>query len=262
MAKGKEGQLLSSVKHAMQILRLFKLNQNELGVTEIANKLDLPKGTAHRLIKTLTRENFLTKNPRTNRYRLGLSLLTLGGVISVHTEIYQEALPLLQSLVHTLKETAHICLLEKTEVVYLLRVENQATVPLVTRIGRRNPVHCTSEGLVILAYQHEDRINQLLTTPLYPYTLKTITDPDKLKLELEKIRERGYSLTVDHFYEGFVSIAVPIRDYTEEVVSSLAVIGPTSRITESDYPIFIEQIKKVAEQISELLGYYKEDTSF
>ncbi len=240
----------------MQILRLFKLNQNELGVSEIAKNLGIPKGTAHRLIKTLAQENFLTKNPRTNRYRLGLSLLSLGGVITTQTEIYQEALPILQSVVNSVQETAHICLLEKTEVVYLLRVENRATVPLVTRIGRRNPIHCTSEGLVILAYQHEDRINQVLSNELYPYTSKTITDPTILKEKLRTIKEQGYALAIDQFYEGFVSIAAPIRDYTEEVVSSLAIVGPKTRITEDNYPFFIEKMIKAAEEISELLGYY------
>jgi DNA-binding IclR family transcriptional regulator len=250
--------ILSSVKSAMQILRLFKTYQNELGVTEISLKTNLPKSTSHRLINTLTKEGFLSKNPRTNRYRLGLALLTLGGVIFTHKVLYRDAFPVIENLVKKLEETAHICLLEKDKVVYLHRIECDHPIRLVTHIGRGNPLHCTAEGLVILAYKEEKIIDKILSLDLYPFTHATTTDSAILKEKLDKIKENGYALEKDSYYDGFVSIAAPIRDYTEDVVSSVAIIGLTTRILEEKYSFYVEEIKGAAKEISKLLGYYKE----
>lgn len=253
----KDKYVLSSVKNAMRILRLYNIKQKELGLTSIAEQINVPKSTAHRIVTLLLKENFLSKNPRTGKYRLGLSLLTLGGVIFTHREIYSEAQPTVGSLVNTLNETAHICLLENDEVTYLFRKESERKNRLITYIGRKNPVHCTSEGLCILAFQDKKTIDRVLSTPMYPYTLATFTLPEQIMEELETIREIGYAISKDQFYEGFIGIAAPIRDYTQNVVSSLSIIGSTATITPDRYHFFIKEIVKAAAEISEQLGYYE-----
>ncbi|MEK3644020.1 MULTISPECIES: IclR family transcriptional regulator [unclassified Aeribacillus] len=246
---------LSSVKNAMKILRLFTHKQKELGITEISKKLNISKSSAHRLVSLLVKEGFLSKNPRTNKYRLGLSILTLGGVIFSNHELYKEALPIVKRLVHTLNESAHICLLEEDQVVYLFRIESSQPDRLLTYIGRKNPIHCTSEGLCILAYQNKRTIEKVLSKKLYAYTPYTITDPDILKNELKKIKKQGFAISKDQFYVGYVGIAAPIRDYSGKVVSSLSMIGSTSRMTDDRFPVFIEHITQAAKSISEHLGY-------
>jgi DNA-binding IclR family transcriptional regulator len=259
MAKKEPNQnRLSSVQNAMGILRLFKANKSEWSITDIAHEKNLPKSTVHRLVSTMVKEGFLSKNPRTNRYRLGLSILYLGGVIFSHRQLYKEALPVVRRLVQTLGESGHICFLENDEVVYLFRVENDNPVRLLTYTGRKNPFHCTSEGLAILAFQDEKRINAALELPLYAFTEETITDPAELKKELRRIYENGYAISKNHYYNGFVGIASPIRDHSGQVVASLSIIGPTSRVTEDRYPFFIENITNAAAEISELLGYFPE----
>lgn len=253
----KDKYTLSSVKNAMRILRLFNVKQKELGLTSIAEQIHVPKSTAHRMVTLLVKENFLSKNPRTGKYRLGLSLLTLGGVIFTHHEMYKEALPIVQSLVNKLNETAHICLLENDEVSYLFRKESERHHRLITHIGRKNPIHCTSEGLCILAFQDQKTIERVLAIPMYSYTSATFTSPEQVMEELDKIRHRGYAFSKDQFYEGFVGIAAPIRDYTQNVVSSLSIIGSTATITPDRFHFFIEEIVKVAAEISKHLGFYK-----
>ncbi|MDF2791495.1 MAG: kipR 1, partial [Neobacillus sp.] len=90
----------------------------------------------------------------------------------------------------------------------------------------------------------------------YAYTSSTITDVEQLKNYLVEVKKNEYVVSKDHFYEGFVGIAAPIRDYTEHVVASLSVIGPTSRITEDQYPVFIKTIMEASKEISSLLGYF------
>lgn len=255
----KKKYLLSSVQNAMQILQIFKKDgKHELSLMDITREAGLPKSTTHRLISTLTNEGFLSQNPRTNKYRLGLSLLTLGGVISIHKEIYLEAFPLLEDLVQEIKESCHLCLLEKKEVAYFYRIEKESPEKLITDIGKKNPIHCTSEGQVLLAYQDQSYIDQVLEQDLESFTPHTITNPDVLKETLERIREKGYAISKEQFFLGYIGIAAPIRDYSSNVVSSLAIIGPTSRITEENYSFYINELINTASTISQELGYYGE----
>ncbi|SDH17429.1 transcriptional regulator, IclR family [Alteribacillus persepolensis] len=248
---------LSSVRNAMKILQLYKhSSKKDFGVAEIARHTGLPKSTAHRLISTLRKEGFLSQHPRTGQYRLGLSLLTLGGVVSVHKEIYKDAFPILESLVKDIGETCHICLLEKEQVVYFYRVKRKNPERLITDIGRKNPIHCTSEGLVLLAYQEEAFVDHIIEQGLHRYTDNTITDGEHLKETLHKIREQGYAVSKEQYFPNYAGIAVPIRDYSSNVVSSLATIGPTTRISENSYNRYINTLKHTARDISEELGYF------
>lgn len=250
------GSTLSSVTNALRILRLFTPKKKELSFTDIVRLTNLPKSSAHRVIAVLVKEGFLAKNPRTNHYRLGLAILSLGGVIFSHRELYKEALPIVKELSETLDESAHICLMENMEVVYLFRVESRHPDRLLTQIGRKNPIHCTSEGLCILAFQDKGTINQLLQSELYSFTPYTPTERNELLALISDIRQNDYCLLRDAYYENYTSIAAPIRDYTGAVVSSLSVVGHSSRITDKKKGRFIRKIQEAAAKISEHLGHY------
>lgn len=247
---------LSSVTNALKILRLFSWKQRELSFTEIKNQLNLPKSSVHRYITALVEEGLLSKNPKTNHYRLGLSILSLGGAVFRHNELYMEALPIVEDLAKELDETVHICFLENQKVVYLFRIESSHPDRLVTQIGRKNPVHCTSEGLTILAFQPEDYVEAFLKQEFTAYTKHTLTDPKAIRKQLEKIRREDSCLLDSAFYENYMSIAAPIRDYTEDVVASLSVIGHSHRLMKKNTKNILAKVKEAARDISEHLGYY------
>ena len=240
----KRKETLSSVTNAMKILRLFTHKQKEWRLSEIAEQLNLPLTTTHRLISTLREEGFLSKNPKNNHYRLGLAILSLGGAVFNHHELYKEAMPIVKELSEQLNETAHLCLMENGKVVYLFRTKSPHPDRLVTQTGRTGPVHCTSEGLCILAYQEEEYIQQFLEQDFYAYTPYTITDCEQLYDLLRTIRQQGYCVQTSTYFENFVSLAAPIRDYSQHVVASLSVIGSRSRMTDEKLPIFIEKTCK------------------
>lgn len=250
-------EVLSSVTKALKILRLYTPKQQELSFTEITRQLDLTKGTANRLISILVKEGFLSKNPRTNHYRLGLSILSLGGTIFSHRELYKEAFPIVKKLSTDLEETTHICLLENERVAYLFRSESKHPDRLVTQIGRTNPLHCTSEGLCLLAFQKESFIQNFLKKTLYAYTPYTITKPDELYKLLEEIKEKDYCYLDSTYFLNYTSISVPIRNHLENVVATLSVIGHSSRFTEEKREKIIHKMKDAADLISENLGYIK-----
>lgn len=251
--------LLHSVKNAMRILRLFSMDELELGVTEIASRLGLSKSTAHRLISTLSKKGYLEKNEANNKYYLGLAILSLTGIITTHMEIHREALPILQDLVEHVGETAHIGVLEEEDVVYLHKVECKHPVRLLSHIGKRNPAFCSSAGKVILAYQSNEVIARVVHSDLYRYGPNTITDPGKLRQNLLEIKRTGYSVSIDELHEGVVSIAAPVRDYTGEVIAAISVVGPKQRMPCGQFPHFIQNITLAAQKLSLQLGFIGSD---
>lgn len=253
-----EKYFVASVKNAMRILRLFTPKQNELGITDIANHLHLSKSTVHRYVKELVQEGFLIQNNVNGNYRLGLSILALGGIVQSHKEIYSDAKPILIKLANCFHLPAHICVMEHNHVVYLLREMGDRPVKLITKSGRYNDVHCTAEGLAILAFKSNDIIENVITQPLKKYTNYTNTDPAILRQQILKIHYDQYAVTKDTYAVGFISFAAPIQDYTGDVVSSLALIGESKNVDENQYDELIKVLQKSAKKISELLGYYEQ----
>jgi len=96
--------------------------------------------------------------------------------------------------------------------------------------------------------------NILLNLDLKAFGPNTITDKTALKESLQAIQKSGYVISVEELHEGVASMAVPVRDYTCEVVASISIVGPKQRIREAQYPLFIRYLQKAAERLSELLG--------
>ena len=249
-------QVLSSVKNALRILRSFSLNEPEKKVSSLAEELGLGKSTVSRLLATLASEGFVIKDQTTRTYGLGLSILNLNTVLTSKIEVNRESLPILQQLVDSLSETAHIATLAGTDVVYLNRIDCRQPVSILSHIGRRNPVHCTSSGKVLLAYQSKTVISQFIERGLERYSAYTITDPDEFRAVLQTIRANEYATSSSEIREGTASVAAPIRDYTGRVVYAVTVVGPARRLNVQSAAV-INKVKEAARDISGRLGFYK-----
>lgn len=255
-AKNKQDYLLSSVKNALRLLQNFSIEEPEKKVTELASSLGLGKSTVSRLLATLASEGFVSKDPETQKYRLGLTILNLNTIITSNLEINREAQPVLQRLVDETGETAHIAVLDGMSVVYLNKIQCKHPVQILTHIGRRNPLHCTSSGKMILAHQKEELIEQVIEQGLHKYTPNTITDPEVLRSTLKTIKEQEHAISVEELLEGVTSVASPVRDYTGAVMYAVSVIGPVHRMNPHN-PSLIYKVKRASKEISERLGYWK-----
>ncbi len=245
--------IVQSVQNGLKILRLFSLEKSVWGITEIANALQLHKTTVSRLVSDLVKEGYLEKTGV--KYRLGLSLLCLSGVITSHLEIHREAKAPLTELVERLEETAHISILESPDITYLHKVECRHPVRLQSRVGKKNPASCTSSGKVLLAFQSDKIVQELIDAGLPRMGPNSVTEPGAFLRDLQKARQQGYAVCIDEMHEDVVSIAAPIRDYTGEIIAAVSVAGPRQRITEPKIPLFVDEIIKAGRKISENLGY-------
>lgn len=255
--KTNDANLLSSVKNALQILRSFTMEEPEKKISDLSSTLGLNKSTVSRTMATLASEGFVYKDPDTKKYRLGLTILALSGIVNSTMNVYRESEPILHKLVEDIGETAHISVLDHLDTVYIQKVECHHPVRFLTHIGKRNPAYCTSSGKVLLAYAEDKIVDKAIENGLQPFTSHTITDPETLRSSLKLIKEEGFAYSNEEFLEGVNSIAAPIYDYTGKVIAALTVVGPKQRILSTNIRPIAKKVINASMEISDRMGYWK-----
>ena len=190
------------------------------------------------------------------KFRLGLRLFDLGNRAIEQYDLRERAQPHLRRLVAETEETAHLCILEGTHVIYIDKIEPARSVRMITRIGASNPVHCTSVGKAMLAFLPEDRMNDLLArTRFERFTHRTIATPEALRTEIEKTRRRGYAVDDEEFEEGLRCIAVPVLDAQRNRWPPSASPAPASASPRKKLPSIANHLLQCVRGISADMGF-------
>lgn len=245
---------IQSIRRAAAILRSFTNTDSELGVTTLSRQFGLHKSTVSRLLSTLQQEGFVEKNPETGRYRLGMTLVTLAGIVLERLDVREVARPYLNDLARRTQETVNITVLSDNECMNIGGAASPRPIQYIGRMGRRTPLHCTSAGKLLLAYLPPEERQRLIPGQLPRYTGKTIVDREILVQVLEQIRQQGYAISHEEHQEGLSAVAAPIFDHTGRVVAAVVVSGPTYRIGANEVEAIVGAIQKTARDISTQLG--------
>lgn len=242
---------------AIDILRCFTFETRELRLLEIAEKTRLKKTTAKRLVAHLTARNFLRQEPQSKRYKLGLALFELGGIVFSSFSIRETAKTYMTYLHEETQGSVLLGLMMDDQLVYVDSYESHKIVHISPKVGSRKPLHHGMLGMVLMAHLNDSEINRILKMePLRAYTPFSIIDNHAFMIRLEKIRTQGFVIEKEETYEGVIGIAAPIRDYTRKVVAVLGVgIYATRANTTLDFERLIGLVKKTCEDISADLGY-------
>jgi len=248
------GGNLQSVRRALRALELISEN-GELGVTELGRKLEVHKATASRLIATLAERNFVERDPISEKYRLGFGLISLAGAAVGGNDLVRAARPILDDLAERTRETVNLGVLSGESVVYVDQVTGTRSIVSVSWVGQRTPLHCTSNGKVLLAYATDAERDRLLRAPLPRLTPRTITDVKKLRAQLSEIRARGFSQTMEELEEGLNAVAAPVKGMGGDLVAALSVSGPAFRMRAVDLPRLGKLTADAALAVSRRLGY-------
>jgi IclR family KDG regulon transcriptional repressor len=155
---------IQAIERAVAILNVFSVDESELGVTEIAERVGLHKSTVHRFMVNLDAAGLVERNPRSGRYRLGLHIFELGGLVMQRMNLWDEALPFLEGLVRDTGETGHLAVLDGGEAIYIERVEARRPLRVPSAIGRGYPAHATNLGKVLLADLPRERVVEIVAT--------------------------------------------------------------------------------------------------
>ncbi len=189
----KERYLNTSLAKALRVLDLFNGVEEGLSLSEISQRMNTRPGSIYPIVYTLHKFGFLERDSETKKYRLGLRILTLANQILSSLDIREKAKPVLKRLARELEVNAHLAILYEGEVMYLDREEAAPSVVIPSVIGRRVPPHCTALGKVLLAHNPEVLEELLAKGPLPALTPNTITNPELLRRELERVRQQGYA---------------------------------------------------------------------
>ncbi len=246
---------VQSIERAIAILKAFSPEKEELGVTELSRKLDLHKSTVSRLLTSLQREGLVEENLVTRKYRLGMALVTLGGLVLQRLDVTQAARPLMQELANATQETVILAVKDGDEAVNVAQIPSSQLVKHIEWIGRRTPLHCTAVGKVLLAYSPMTEQKAFIARGLPRYTPDTISDSDLLCQQLARVREQGFATGQGEFEVGLNAIAAPIYAHTGRVVAALSVSGPAFRLSAEWFPPLTEHVLQVAATLSGQLGY-------
>ncbi len=247
---------LQSVERAIAILKSFSLERPERGVNELSRELGLHKSTVSRLMRTLEHGGLLSRNPETERYRLGVDLIGLAARVASHIDVREVARPFLRELAEACQETVNLSVLDAGQVVNLEQfVPHTRRVKNIGWVGRRMSPHCTAAGKALLAYLPQEKLGQILQANLEQFTPHTITDPHELLREMAQVRGRGYAVAQEELEKGLNVVAVPIYDHTGRAVASVSVAGPAYRVTPELFPELAARLMDTAVKISEQLGY-------
>ncbi|WAC53575.1 IclR family transcriptional regulator [Gordonia sp. SL306] len=219
---GSPGQSVAA--RALAVLGAFDRAHRALTLTEIAERAQLPLPTVHRLVRELETWGALTRRPD-NRFVVGRRLWDLGLLAPIQSGIREIAAPFLQDLYAATLATVHLAVRDEAQVLYLDRLSGRASVPVVSRVGSRLPLHCTGVGKVLLAHAPDD-IRRTAMEDLTPMTRHTIVAAGVLDRQLRQIRQQGYATTVEEMTLGACSVAVPVRR-GDTVVAALGVVVPT-----------------------------------
>lgn len=221
------------IKGAEKTIRIIETLKelDGAGVTELANQLDLSKGTIHDYLSTLRQYNYVVKEG--NQYHVGLGFFEVGEYARNRIQIYQVAKPEVQKLAEETGELANLLYEEHGLGVYLYRARGKDAVTLDTHTGKRRFLHNTALGKAILAHMPKSEVEEILDQHGLPQTTKnTITERGELYTELEKIRERGYAYCNQERVEGLQCVAAPLMSPDDDVLGAISVAGPTTRMND------------------------------
>jgi IclR family KDG regulon transcriptional repressor len=249
----KRKESISSLRTSLQVLNLFSLELPEVTLSEIAHRLDIGISTAHRIINTLSEQGFIVKDPFTRNLRLGASILGMGTVVMKNNELCVKAEPYVQKLAKETGESTHLSILKDNSVVYLQKFDSSHPVYLLSHIGRKNPIHATSSGQAIIAFQKKEVIKNVVREELPSFTSQTITNENDFLKLLTRIQNKGYSVSKEELHEGVSSISAPIQNGSGNVIASLTIAGPTARIISTRTDFFIKSVLQTAKEISAVI---------
>lgn len=215
-----------AVERALDILLCFT-EESELSLTEIATKVSLNKSTVHRLLASLEGKGFLTRDPLTDKYRLGFRLWELSSHFMREDDPAQLFYSEMRKLRDTLGETISFYARDGRTRIRLQAIESNRPIRRVARVGARLPLAVGASGKALVAFSDPETQAWILDDPEWPESV----DLEKYKEELRLIRRNGYATSVEEREQGTSSVAAPIFDRRRQLIGALSVSGPVSRLT-------------------------------
>jgi DNA-binding IclR family transcriptional regulator len=246
---------MKTIVKAVAVMRVLASEEREWGVTEVAVATGIDKVITHRILQTFLKEQWVSRNAQTRRYRLGPAAIQLSRGNPSRRGAIEAARPYLQSLSQATGETAFVTVRHAYSVVVAASCESEHLVRVSSQVGNYAPLYCSATGKAFLAFEPPTLLEMTIKRGLLPVSKGTITEPARLRAAIEETARRGWSEEREEFHEHICGVAAPIRGELGFVDACIAVRGPVMRLGSGSLDALAERTSEVAAAISRDLGY-------
>jgi len=251
----KTAYAVRSLARGLRILSCFTVEHPEWGISDLSRKVKLDKATVFRLTKTLEAAGFLVPDRGNGKYRVGPALLRIAYVGSLQSELLRAARPFLVRLAEETGESVDLGVWTDEGVLFVDQVRTSRPFKPVSRVGRVFTDLSNAHSKVFLAFMPEEERQARLQAPMAPLTPFSITDPQRLAVEIRTVTAQGVAYDLQEHTVGVCAVAAPIWGSPGTIRASLAVVAPADRFGPSEAASLAAAVKKGAEAISRALGH-------
>ena len=222
-----------SASRVLDVLDLFLEEGAGYTITDVSERLRIPKSTAHGILHEMSRHGYLTLDRATNRFTISLGFVGRTRATPAIEVLRQRARRHLARLSATLGETSKLIAYEGANSVAIDFVDGRGPLKYAVRLGQRWPLHATGGGKLYLAQYDDATVRDMLgELGLEQITNETIVDVDALLGEVAEVRRKGWARQREEIHEGISGFAAPVREPGGTLLAALVVMGPTARIDE------------------------------
>lgn len=226
-----------------------------LPLGEIAERMQLPVSTAHRLLNTLQKHGFCSLDEQSQSWAVGLEAYRVGSAYLSGTNLIDIARPAMRRLMETTGETANLGIADEGDVVFIAQVEAHNPIRAFFRSGTRGAIHASGIGKALLAQMPAEKVRRIMRDKgLETFTAKTLSSSNQLLADLEETRARGFSFDDEERYVGMRCVAATIFDAFGEPVAGISISGPTVRLADADIARLGPIVEDAAAQVTRLIG--------
>ncbi|MDP5218925.1 IclR family transcriptional regulator [Ruegeria sp. 2205SS24-7] len=253
---GESKSLASPVVALDRGIRILTILANEGSATlaEIAKSTDIPAATAHRIVATLEARGMVSQDLVSGKWRVGPQAFRIGSAFEEGSNLLEVAPPLMRRLSKETGETANLAVEQGNELIYLIQVESENPIRASIKNGTSAYFHTSGVGKAIMAYMTRSKLVDLLGTfSLVRQTDNSITEAEKLLIELENIHSRGWALDDEERFLGMRCIAAPVFDSLGNVIAGVSISGPISRFPDDKLETLATAVQNAAASMSENL---------
>jgi DNA-binding IclR family transcriptional regulator len=246
---------IQSLGRAFAILEEVARHRDGIGLADLSKRVGLHNSTTFHLAKTMVSLGYIRQEKESKRYRVGRPLFALAASSLDEIEMVNVATPVLEDLSRETSESSHFAVRMGDAVVVIARTSGPGAFQLTDRVGVVRPAHCTALGKVILAALRPDQLKRFLErVELKPSTEKSITETPVLLREIEEVRRNGIAFDDGEFNLEVRCIAVPVRDFTGQIIGALGISGPVWRLTIQALQSRAKIVRTAADRLSAEFG--------
>lgn len=225
-----DAYLVQPILKALKMLETIGEQGHDVTLTQIAERLRMPKTTAFRYLRTLAAAGFVHHDAAHDRYGVGSRVRMFAQADKSLHRLRRIALPVMERLGGTFNETVNLAIASGFHVIYVEMMEANRPLRMQARIGERHPINATALGKAILAFLPEAERAAIIDGPLAEMTTRTVRSAAALRRQLRNVKNNGYAVEAGETEEGLACVGVPILDEKSYPIAALSLSAPERRL--------------------------------